>query len=169
MIKYVHGDLFSHVKKSKKQVVVPHIVNNVGLWGSGFVIGVSDHYPGAEKSYRSKRQLELGDVDYYTCDNITVANMVAQNGVKGYAKVPMYNDPKPIRYAALCECMGWVHTYCKTWGCEIHAPMFGADRAGGNWSFISELIDEIWRDISVTIYYLNKESFEKNVQNNRRR
>jgi hypothetical protein len=35
---------------------------------------------------------------------------------------------------------------------EIHAPKFGSGLAGGNWNFISELINDVWYDLQVYIY-----------------
>lgn len=41
---------------------------------------------------------------------------------------------------------------------SIHCPKFGSLRAGGNWEFILELINETWvdRGINVTIYEYKK-------------
>jgi len=87
---------------------------------------------------------------------IFVANMIAQNGVRGP------ENPKPIKYEALVNCMQAVaersvHRSLQHYPVEIHAPKFGSDLAGGNWSFIEELIEEIWKDFSsVTIYQLEE-------------
>jgi hypothetical protein len=35
---------------------------------------------------------------------------------------------------------------------EIHAPKFGSGLAGGNWNFISDLIEDIWGKYNVFIY-----------------
>jgi hypothetical protein len=35
---------------------------------------------------------------------------------------------------------------------QIHAPKFGCGLAGGNWNFISELINDIWGKFFVTVY-----------------
>ena len=37
---------------------------------------------------------------------------------------------------------------------QIHAPKFGSGLAGGNWNFISCLIEDIWDGIPVFIYDL---------------
>jgi hypothetical protein len=51
-----------------------------------------------------------------------------------------------------------VNTFCKNLAnstesrVEIHAPKFGSGLAGGNWLFISDLIDDIWGNINTFIY-----------------
>jgi hypothetical protein len=39
---------------------------------------------------------------------------------------------------------------------EIHAPKFGSGLAGGNWNFISDLIEDIWSKHTVYIYDYKK-------------
>jgi hypothetical protein len=35
---------------------------------------------------------------------------------------------------------------------EIHCPKFGSGLAGGQWSFIHQLIIDIWKNIPVYVY-----------------
>jgi hypothetical protein len=41
---------------------------------------------------------------------------------------------------------------------EIHCPKFGSGLAGGNWDFISNLIEDIWSKYHVTVYNYNKKN-----------
>jgi hypothetical protein len=81
--------------------------------------------------------------------------MIAQSGIKNY------ENPKPIKYVALMNCMLKVKDLIiekkrENVGTKIsiHCPKFGSFRAGGNWDFIEELIFEIWiaNKIDVTVY-----------------
>jgi hypothetical protein len=41
---------------------------------------------------------------------------------------------------------------------EIHCPKFGSGIAGGNWNFISDLIQDIWGSYDVFVYTYNKQN-----------
>ncbi len=161
MIHYISGDLFSHIPQDKS-VIIPHIVNDVGAWGAGFVIPLARHFPLAKQKYLKWSQgidlkpFRLGQVQYVLVkDNpnnrIWVANMVSQSGIVNI------QNTKPIRYAALVKCMESVKDAAYNISptenvCQILAPKFGAGLAQGNWLFIEELINEIWDDLDVTVF-----------------
>lgn len=158
-IKYVIGDATNPIDNGKP-IVIPHVANNVGKWGAGFVKALSKKWPEPEERYRREfnkpnrtGHIYLGNTHFVKIppdNNIIVANMIAQ-----YSTISK-NNPKPIRYTALTKCMIDVESYTCAIEGKIHAPRFGSALAGGKWSFIEELIYEIWIDngISVTIYDL---------------
>tara|TARA_Y100000034_G_scaffold135536_1_gene207866 strand:- start:18622 stop:19113 length:492 start_codon:yes stop_codon:yes gene_type:complete len=163
MIKYVKGDLFTKIPRNKN-IIVPHVCNNIGKWGKGFVIPLAQKWPEAKRAYlkgfstkghipethrNGKGQLVLVQED----PNVFVYNMIAQEGIF------KTSNPKPIRYQWLINSMEICRVYIETMSnhnYEIHAPKFGSGLAGGNWDFIEELIEEIWcnHNIPVTIYEL---------------
>lgn len=162
-MKYQKGDCIDIAKKlaETKPVVIPHITNNIQAWGSGFVMALSKEWPvsvsgSPEAIYHSEKQL-LGTVKYaYPQGNICVANMCAQHGISSKSTGPKSKvNTKPIRYEELVHCMGKIRDLFfdpyqdSQW--TIVAPKFGSLRAGGNWSFIEELIEEIWCDFEVII------------------
>lgn len=152
MINYVKGDLFAAVK-DKSNIIIPHICNDIGAWGAGFVLPLAKHFPQTREKYLGLKSLRLGATQIVRVDEdavIYVGNMIAQHSVG------LENGRPPIRYAALAKCMDQVTELAKFQHCSIHAPMFGSGLAGGNWDLISTLIEEIWCDqgISVTIYSL---------------
>ena len=83
-----------------------------------------------------------------------LVNMIAQNGIRNT------KNNRPLNYAALVKSMMQVSVFInnstgflqKTENVEIHAPKFGSGLSGGNWNFISELIDDIWGKYHVFIY-----------------
>jgi len=144
--------------------LIPHVCNDMGGWGSGFVVAISRKWSQPEAAYRkwskSKSCKQLGvDVPFglgntqfiRTEDNTVVANMVAQHNT-------IHQGYKPIRYASLMRCMERVAAIAMDMSTripvEIHAPKFGSALAGGNWDFIEELINEIWvaNNIKVVIF-----------------
>jgi hypothetical protein len=171
MLKYQEGDLFENIK-GKSRIVIPHVCNDVGAWGSGFVVPLGKAFPKSRQYYldwyKMKGQLksedyqgqnsvgnfELGQTQFVPVDTeheITVANMIAQHDIGG---------DRPLRYNALAKCMDQVAAWMPDWAIdphyEIHAPLFGSGLAGGNFLFIQELIEDCWvrRDINVTIHFL---------------
>lgn len=153
MIQYISGDLFAAVANdSHKKILIPHVCNNIGAFGSGFVIPLGKTYPKARQSYfaipKKNGKLPIGTTDFVTVsDNISVANMIAQNGIGG---------TRPLRYNALSKCLDEVAEYAINNEMEIYSPLFGSGLAGGNWLFIEEMIKDAWleREIKVTVFYL---------------
>jgi len=167
-MKYVEGDLFDNIPEDKK-VVIAHVCNDQGKWGSGFVIPLGNKFPLARESYfawAAGNPTDEEKVRYATSDpcpdfglgevqfvqvapNIIVANMVAQT----------LNVPRPLYYNALAACMDdVVDGLWLDWGTEYEflCPMFGAARAGGDWEFVTCLIGDCWErsGLDVTICYL---------------
>lgn len=159
MINYINGDLFDQPKLSGN-IIIPHIVNNIGAWGSGFVIPLGEAHPIAKeaylndyRAYKNAKLPMLGVCRVVNCDHgIYVANMCAQTGIMSHSTGDRLSvNHKPIRYAALIKCMQKVAGAAHYLDASIVAPKFGSDRAGGTWEFIEELIEEIWCNVKVTI------------------
>lgn len=171
-ITYIKGDLFNLYEKTGDKTAykhIPHIVNDEGKWGSGFVVAVSKQWPikkmAANKSHfacpefvyrstclhraRKGKTPRLGFAQQVVIDtNLSVWNMFAQHGIKPKVK-------RPIRYTALSKCLLEIADYIKERADkphEIHAPKFGSDRAGGDWSLIEKLIEEAWVDNDIPVY-----------------
>lgn len=156
-IEYIKGDLFKHVEDTTDKLqIIPHVCNDKGGWGAGFVVALSKWNEKPEMEYRriSKdptAQFRLGQNQWVPISNtLYVANMVAQRGYKSL------DNKRPLSYSALIKCMHDVATGIKARRkeipVEIHAPKFGSALAGGNWDFIVELIEEIWEPTGATIY-----------------
>ena len=161
---YVKGDLFVHVPDLNYDItIIPHVCNNIGKFGKGFVVPLAKKYPESKKTFiKSFDSLEgkLSDTQFISCDNekVIVANMVAQEGI-GSKKV---NGKlvSPIRYYALSNCMNKVKDVALSLKNQnknvlIACPMFGSGLAGGNWEIIEKMIEEIWvKEIPVKVYCL---------------
>jgi hypothetical protein len=156
-ITYVYGDLFESVKKVSKNtdVVIPHVVNNKGAFGAGFVVPLANHYREAKASYLAWYELGLAKlgsmypVPIANTGNITVCHMCAQT----------LGGERPLYYNMLTRCMDKVGEYAKEHRAIIAAPAFGSGLAGGNWNFIHQLIYDCWvrqYGLDVSIYYIDK-------------
>lgn len=153
MINYITGDATEPVGDGYKLII--HCCNDLGLWGAGFVLALSNKWEAPEKEYTEWSELakldgkilKLGDVQLVLVEpDIAVVNMIGQRGVRKYAGIP------PIRYEAIRECLKQVATFAKGLEASVHAPRFGSGLAGGNWVEIEKIINEELPDISVTIY-----------------
>lgn len=163
----VKGDIFHYAQErinagvNGSHVVIPHVCNNVNGFGAGFAADVAEKFPEVKANFHMLgKNAKLGSVQFITVETnkqykyeLTIANMIAQN------KLISHNNPRPLSYAALAYCMNQVRGYTNNLSkqsesnrVEIHAPKFGSGLAGGNWNFISELIDDLWYDTDVFIY-----------------
>ena len=160
MITYHEGDLFEHLDSFVAErtidvvTIVPHIVNNIGAWGSGFVIPLGKRYPRAREAYlEGMKERPLGFTQFvHVSENVIVANMVAQEGVR--PKTMDGNLVPPIRYDALQDCMMAVANKITNKKVQIYCPLFGAGLAGGDWNVIEALIQQFWDYIPVQVYYI---------------
>lgn len=157
-----NGDLFQNIPQDSDMVVIPHVCNDIGGWGRGFVLAVEKHFPQAKSAYKSligTDLLKLGHTNFAPSDDgkVIIANMIAQRDIItqniGGERVP------PIRYDALDKCMRDVAVFCEdrinqgiAKNLQILCPMFGAGLAGGDWQKISKMIETIWDKIPVTVF-----------------
>lgn len=153
-IKYIEGDLFKHVESLPKPVAIPHVCNDLGHWGKGFVVPLAKAFPEARFAFLdwsmnklNEKQFVLGNTQLVQELEVVIFNMVAQHKTGGV---------RPLRYNALAKCMDFVGEMCLLPKLPIVAPMFGAGLAGGDWNFIEKLIQDCWLNIGldVTICYL---------------
>lgn len=147
-------------------IIVPHVCNNIDTFGGGFTSGIAKHYPIVQDNYHllgpSFLKKNLGYTQFISArehkknnSQIIFANMIAQNGIISH------KNKRPLNYLALCRSMLSVYKYTqekvdKDQTIQIHAPKFGSGLAGGNWNFISYLIDDIWSSLPVYIYDFQK-------------
>lgn len=152
-------DITTQLLKSSTNlsIIIPHVCNNVNAFGAGFADAVANKYPLVKENFHVNGAQKLGHTQFVTAvshksNKIIIANMIAQNGL-----INMKNK-RPLHYPSLVKCMYDIRTYQKKLSLEtecsieIHAPKFGSGLAGGNWQFISDLIDDIWSDINTFVY-----------------
>lgn len=150
-LNYLKGDATQPAGTGPR--VVPHICNDVGGWGAGFVVALSRRWKEPEQAYRrliGRPGLYLGAVQTVEVEpKLWVANMVAQHGI---GRRP--DGSPPIRYGALRNCLAKVALFAQQHNASIHAPKFGAGLAGGDWDIIEQIIREelVALGLNVTVY-----------------
>lgn len=147
LIKYVVGDATAPQGEGKK--IICHICNNIGAWGAGFVLALSNKWRYPEDFYRARNSYPLGHVDVLSVeDNVYVANMIAQHGTRPNAKgVP------PVRYESLEDALSKVNKIAEEIGATLHMPRIGCGLAGGKWEEVEKVIERVVT-VDVTVYDL---------------
>jgi len=163
VITYLKGDATAPQGDGPK--IIPHVVNTLGGWGAGFVLAVSNRWPGPESAYRQwhrekahkdvcgdDKRFVLGSVQVLQVKpDIWVANMLAQQGMgRSGPKGP------PLHYFSLSKCLEWVALCALEKKATVHMPRIGTGLAGGRWDIIEPLISEslCGRGVGVFVYDL---------------
>ena len=157
-LNYMVGD--ASLPEVEGHKIIVHVCNDLGMWGSGFVLSLRKNHPISETNYRVWAQnkdknypFKLGEVQFVQVDNVTwVANMIAQHGI--YKK----NGIPPIRYDALETCLNKVLDYSlKLNSPTIHMPRIGCGLAGGRWHVVEDIIKKtLCENLSVFVYDLKE-------------
>lgn len=138
--------------------IIAHVCNDVGAWGKGFVLALSRRWPQPESEYRrwyrerADNDFGLGAVQFVTVeDDLEVANMVAQHGLRRTAAAP------PIRYDALANCLDTLAEHAAARGATVHLPRIGTGLAGGEWDRIQPMIEKALsaRSVRGVVYILD--------------
>jgi hypothetical protein len=173
-------DIFERISKRVSSddklgcsVIVPHVCNNIDVFAGGFAASVTDRYPIVKENYhllgKTFLRNNFGHTQFIEVPvknkyrhKLIFANMIAQNGL------PDKNRRRCLNYAALVKSMTSVSSFIRqhtnqnnntdSLRFEIHAPKFGSGIAGGNWNFISDLMEDIWGKQDVFIYTYNKQN-----------
>ena len=139
-IQYTKGDATAPIGDGNKIIV--HVCNDVGGWGRGFVLAISQRWKTPESEYRawatSGENFSLGEVQFVQVEAaIWVANMIGQRDVKKDK-----DGNPPVRYPAIIDALTKVGIYAKQIGATVHMPRIGCGLAGGSWDQIEPLINE---------------------------
>lgn len=138
-------------------VTAGHIVhgcNAQGVMGSGVALAVKRKFPGAYEDYRQHfedNDLELGNAyPYGASEQLIIWNAITQSSFGG--------GVRQVSYDAIQTCFEEINSTIKSGFFsledipnEVHIPMIGAARGGGNWEIIREIIEQTM-DYPVTLW-----------------
>lgn len=151
-IRLLHGNVLEPRADGKK--IICQLVNDKAVkWGGGVANKIARRFPHAEEAYSKQvvqipQRNRLGRAIFSEAsEDVTIASLIGQEGF-GPSLFPR------IRYAALSDCLEQVAEYAASTGASIHMPKIGTGSAGGDWSTINELIDDVMvrAGLSVTVY-----------------
>ncbi|MEU1456001.1 macro domain-containing protein [Streptomyces avermitilis] len=152
-IRYVRGD--ATVPSGGGVKMIAHVCNDIGGWGTGFVLAVSQRWPEPEKAYRAwyrdraANDFGLGAAQFVQVErSLWVANMIGQRGIR------TSGNEVPVRYEAIDAALGLLADRAVALDASVHLPRIGCGLAGGTWSRVEPLITErlVRRGIPVTVY-----------------
>jgi len=152
--KLIDGDVTEPVGDGNRIII--QCCNDIFVMGSGVALAIKLKWPKVYKEYKQWRNQkpQLGDVQFVkVAPGIAVGNMIGQHGIGFTAGEP------PIRYGAIDKALKKVGEIAKKYNASVHIPYkMGADRAGGEWSKIEEMIkiNLCEQDIEVVIYKYNQ-------------
>jgi O-acetyl-ADP-ribose deacetylase (regulator of RNase III) len=128
--------------------VLIHVCNNKGVMGSGIALEIKNRIPDAFVAYK-QIPCDLGTCTFgWNFENTEttygfVCNMVAQDG---YGQ-----GVRHINYGALAQCLSKVKALDNSLRIGLPYKM-GADRAGGDWNIVLEMVEFILKDFDITVY-----------------
>ncbi len=154
VIQYVQGDATQPQDEGPK--IIAHVCNDIGKWGRGFVLSLSERWEAPEREYKNwyRNQFQpfgLGEVQFVEVeDDIWVANMIGQRDIK-----PIGGRP-PVRYEAIRDALITVCGFARDQLASVHMPRIGSGLAGGEWIEIEWIISAtlLKNFIPVTVYDL---------------
>lgn len=170
MIKFIKGDATSPIGDGNKIII--HCCNDIGAWGSGFVVAISKRWSEPENEYRdwyktkkytSKLSINLGGNSFLidrkstsfglgkvlisqVHDDMFVGNIIGQSGTISN------NNQSPIVYDAIRGGVRKINGFANIAKASVHMPRMGCGLAGGKWSEIERIITEELPNIDVTVY-----------------
>ena len=154
-IKYIVGDATQPQGKENKIIV--HVCNDIGGWGKGFVVAISNRWSEPEQKYRewfkSGENFELGKVQFVQVeDNLWVANLIGQRKIRK----DEFGNP-PVRYEAINLGMEKVAKKASELKAFVHMPRIGCGLAGGKWEHIEPILQKNLskENIEVIVYDFN--------------
>jgi O-acetyl-ADP-ribose deacetylase (regulator of RNase III) len=145
-LKYIQGDLFE-----TKDDIIAHGCNCRGGFGAGIAGIIARKFPKARAYYMDKHEEDgwkLGDiqpVEQWTGQYIV--NCATQDN---YA----YSGVLNADYNAIRLAMTRLKEFAKSKSFTISIPKIGAGLAGGDWNIIEKILEEVFSDYDITIYYL---------------
>lgn len=152
-IRYVIGDATQPVKRP---AIIIHSCNDQGAWGSGFVVALSNRWPGPEAAYRQGSKA-LGTITHARPEpDLWVFNLVAQKGLGAGAHLD------PITFE---ECLCRVCDVINVWPYgekpSVHCPRIGADRGNTAWTYTEQALVLGFPQIDLFVYDLTEEAAAK--------
>lgn len=122
---YVIGDATRPVKRP---AVIIHVCNDVNAWGSGFVISLSNRWPGPEAAYKAGSK-ELGTISHCKVEeDLWVFNLVAQRGIGAGAHLRAIEFEDAL--SRVCDTLDkWPFGEKPS----VHCPRIGAVRGHTPW------------------------------------
>lgn len=154
-ISFVKGDATE--PSGDGPMIIAHICNDVGGWGRGFVLAVSQRWQDPEVAYRqwyrerSSNDFDLGATQLVAVEpDLWVANIIGQHDIRASDGEP------PVRYWAIEAGLADLADEADAMGASVHMPKIGCGLAGGEWPTVEAIIERTLSaaGVAVVVYDL---------------
>lgn len=130
---------------------IVHGCNAQGVMGSGVALAVKRKFPGAYEDY-ARIYFESGLVVGRAYPSPVAEKLIVWNAI---TQDQYGNGRRLVSYDAIETCFNQVNEHVSRHAsllpAQIHIPLIGAARAGGNWEIIREIIEQTM-DHPVTLW-----------------
>lgn len=148
MIEIVEGNLLE-----AKENIIGHQVNCIGVMGAGLVKQIKNKYPGAYSSY--KRHCKRMPPELLLGDNLIVEVDKDKYVSNLFGQIKYGRDQQHTDYAGLKIALIKLEGYARKNNLSVVLPYgIGAGLAGGDWSVIYKIIEDVFDEYDVTLYKL---------------
>lgn len=153
MIHYKTGDA---TRPDESPAVLVHCCNNIGRWGSGFVLAIDDTFGRhVGNKYRRSDYESLGKIQPIRVaapdSNVDfVINLIGQAGVRSHS------NPYPVQYDAIREGLARLDELLNIAAVhhKVVMPRIGCGLAGGRWRDVEWIINATMPNRDVYVYDL---------------
>lgn len=146
MIKYIKGN----VLRSPAQIIA-HGCNCRGGFGSGIAATIKREFPQVAQAY-----LEKFNTVGWTLGEIQLVEVGPDKFFANCATQDRYGSPRGgkvyVDYPAVKKVMEQLKSYSLLYNYTVAMPKIGAGLAGGDWSKIEAIINEVFQEIEVWVY-----------------
>jgi len=166
-IKLIKGNIIDALANTDIDIFA-HGVNCRGGFGSGLAGEIARRLPKVRNEYiakhKSKHPWTLGATQtvQIQTNNIINGDPYSQTSYimncatqRDYGRDPQ-SQPNGMycHYEAIDVCMREYHEFCKGHELIPGLPYIGCGLAGGDWNIVQRIIEEIFNDMTICVYYL---------------
>lgn len=150
--------LFTEIKGSildAKEDIIAQGCNCSGASGAGIAKYIAQEYPESDKRYKElckTKKFHLGTVMFHKEKGKTQAFCGTQQYYGKYLK--MDKDSIEKRYDAIEECLMKIYNKAKAENLSVALPRIGCGRARADWDRVKGIIQKVFYDHPVTIYWI---------------
>ena len=166
MIEYIQGNLIQAFLKSEIEVLV-HGCNCYCVMGAGIALQIKNQFPSVydadcrTKFLYSTPKDKLGKISY--------SSILRKDGSSGlvvnaYTQETYWDKKRKVSYEAISSSMREVCKLCPDYNVKIGMPFIGCGLGGANWKIVSNLINNVFEDRTIYVYYLSQNDYERTVK-----
>lgn len=150
MITYKKGDLLEYFR-NKEVCCLLHVTNCQGVMGSGIALQIKNQFPEAYDAYKHQEDVDGG----LKLGSVSIGMIGVDQAIFNLNAQHLYgHGDRHLNYEQFYICLervkNWLNFLQFDGSIGIPSKM-GSDRAGGAWSIVKAMVDEVFKDHDVLI------------------